>query len=47
MDEKFHAFNDFGTRSITKYKPRQIHDFLDYLTDECDLSNNTATFTPR
>ena len=42
IDEKFHAFSDFGTKPITKYKPRQIHDFLDYLIDECDLSNNTA-----
>ena len=42
MAEKLDAFSDFGTRPITKYKPRQIHDFLDYLTDECDLSNITA-----
>ena len=42
MAENFDGFSDFGTRTITKYKPRQIHDFLDYLTDECDLSNNTA-----
>ena len=42
MAEKFDAFSDFGTRPITKYKPRNIHNFLDYLTDECDLSNNTA-----
>jgi integrase len=44
MAEKFDGFSDFGTRPITKYKPRQIHDFLDYLTDECDLSNNTANY---
>jgi integrase len=42
MAENFDGFSDFGTRPITKYKPRQIHDFLDYLTDECDLSNNTV-----
>ena len=42
MAEKFDAFSDFGTRPITKYKPRNIHNLLDYLTDECDLSNNTA-----
>ena len=42
MAEKFDAFSDFGTRPITKYKPRNIHNFLDYPTDECDLSNNTA-----
>ena len=42
MAEKFDAFSDFGTRPITKFKPRDIHNFLDYLTDDCNLTNNTA-----
>ena len=34
MAKKFDAFSDFRTRPTTKYKPRHIHDFLNYFTDE-------------
>ena len=40
--EKFSQFADYSTRSIDDYKPRHIHKFLDYLTDECGLTNETA-----
>ena len=40
--EKFSQFADYSTRSIADYKPRHIHKFLDYLTEECGLTNNTA-----
>jgi len=39
---KFGAFADFSTRHIGDYKPMQIHQFLDYLTDTLKLSDNTA-----
>tara|TARA_R110001606_G_scaffold220525_1_gene368366 strand:+ start:1139 stop:1972 length:834 start_codon:yes stop_codon:yes gene_type:complete len=40
--ERFSKFADYDTRKIGDFKPRHIHAFLDHLTDECELTNNTA-----
>ena len=42
MAERFAQFADFEARNFDDYKPKHIHKFLDYLTDDCGLTNNTA-----
>ena len=42
MAERFADFEDFEERPINSYKPRHIHRFLDHVTDEWGLTNNTA-----
>lgn len=42
MAERFADFEDFEDRPINSYKPRHIHRFLDHVTDEWGLTNNTA-----
>jgi|TARA_B110000908_G_scaffold163365_1_gene209874 hypothetical protein len=35
-------FADFRDTSLSCYKPRNIHQFLDHVTDDWELTNNTA-----